>query len=139
MSSRNIDEALDLVCREDPRYAKNAYLFLYKALDFTVKLCKRQNNQGVERHVSGQELLEGIRQYALDQFGPLARTVLENWGVYACEDFGAMVFNLVKFELLKRTDRDRLEDFSGGYDFYVAFELPFKSSKPAPRPALSYF
>jgi uncharacterized repeat protein (TIGR04138 family) len=75
--------------------------------------------------VSGHELLEGIRLYALQQFGPMARTVLEDWGIRACEDFGEIVFNMVEHKILSKTDDDSREHFKGGYDFRDAFEKPF--------------
>ena len=76
-------------------------------------------------HVSGQELLEGIRKYALDQYGPLTLTVFKDWNIKRCQDFGDIVFNLVDYGVLGKTDTDRLEDFHGGYDFKEAFLKPF--------------
>ena len=110
--------------REDPRYDVQAYEFLREALDFTIKLLNKPAS-GPTRHISGGELLEGIRQFAIREFGPMALTVLNRWGVRRCEDFGDMVFNLVGKGVLGKTDRDRKEDFSGGYDFEQAFRHPF--------------
>jgi uncharacterized repeat protein (TIGR04138 family) len=85
--------------------------------------------------VRGQELLDGLRQFALDQFGPLAKTVLNYWGVQRGEDFGEIVFNLVEVGILGKTDEDSRADFKGGYDFDVAFVKPFQPSikKSSPR------
>lgn len=137
MSLRNVDEALRMICKEHPQFDKNAYLFLNAALEFTVRHYQRHEKEGAQRHVSGQELLEGIRLYALEQYGPLARIVLENWGVRRCEDFGEMVFILVKYGLLGKTPQDKIEDFAGGYDFYEAFEKPFEPKNPPLRRALA--
>lgn len=85
------------------------------ALHFTMRKIKPP------RHVSGQELCEGIRKYAIDQFGPLARTVLEHWGIDATVDFGQIVFALVSIGLMRKTDEDSLEDFKAVYEFKDAF------------------
>ena len=85
-------------------------------------------------HLTGQQLLEGIRLFALDQYGPMARLVLEYWGVKNCRDFGNIVFNLVEFQVLGKTDEDCPEDFNNGYDFKKAFDYPYKpSSKRLPK------
>lgn len=137
MSLRNIDEVLRQICKEDPRFDKNAYLFLNRALEYTVKHLKREAFAGEARHVSGRELLDGIRRFALEEYGPLARTVLAEWGVRSCADFGDMVFHMVEYKLLGKTDRDTPEDFADGYDFYTAFELPFKPGREPAQRALA--
>jgi uncharacterized repeat protein (TIGR04138 family) len=75
--------------------------------------------------VTGGELLDGIRKFALKEYGPLTLTVLNHWGIRRCEDFGELVFIMVEKGLLGKTDEDRKEDFSGGYDFESAFRKPF--------------
>ena len=77
------------------------------------------------RHVTGQELLDGIRAYALEQFGPMVPTVFEEWGLQNCADFGEIVFNMVEIGLLAKTEKDSREDFKSGYDFEDAFRKPF--------------
>lgn len=71
------------------------------------------------------QLLDGIRDYALDRFGPMTLTLMDHWNIKKCRDFGNIVFNLVDFGILGRTENDSLEDFEGGYSFDEAFELPF--------------
>lgn len=124
MQEINFDEMLNDIVERDPRFAREAYHFLREALDFTQKLiCKE--NRGTVRHVTGQELLDGLRQYALQQFGPMTMTVFEEWGVRNCHDFGELVFNMVENGLLARTEQDSREDFQNGYDFTEAFRKPF--------------
>ncbi len=82
--------------------------------------------QGVMRHVSAQELLEGIRVYALQEYGPMALTVLQSWGLTCTEDIGEVVFNLVESGKLGKTESDRKEDFANGFDFATAFQRPFE-------------
>jgi len=139
MQEVNFDEALEQILAKDARYHREAYLFVREALDYTQKLICKQA-QGQFRHVSGQELLDGIRPYALAQFGPMVMTVLEEWGVHKCRDFGEIVFNMVEIGLLAKTDKDCREDFDSGYEFNEAFRKPFLPSTrltPAPTEAKS--
>jgi uncharacterized repeat protein (TIGR04138 family) len=124
MQEVSFEEALEIIHAKDPRYDKDAYLFVREALDFTQKNIGR-DTRGRVRHVTGQELIEGIRDYALKQFGPMALTVFDQWGVHNCQDFGEIVFNMVDFGLLAKTDKDNRMDFEGGYDFEEAFRKPF--------------
>ncbi len=124
MQEVNFELKLDKVLAKDPRYAREAYNFVREALDFTQQLIGRES-QGTIRHISGQELLDGIRKYALKQFGPMAATVFEEWGITRCPDFGEIVFNMVEADLLAKTDKDTREDFQNGYDFVTAFRKPF--------------
>ena len=113
------------IVKEDSRYGKGAYEFVGHALNVTVeKIIEAEKGQ--HRHISGQELLEGIRIFALDQFGPMTFTVLSEWGLKATIDFGHIVFNMIDHELLSRTEEDSLEDFYYGYDFHEAFAKPFE-------------
>jgi len=124
MQEINFDESVDLIIAKDKRFARDAYTFVREALDFTQKLAVKEA-RGAIRHVSGQELLAGIRQFALEQFGPMAATVFEEWGVKSCRDFGEIVFNMVEIGLLAKTDKDTRGDFQDGYDFTDAFRKPF--------------
>lgn len=119
MSISKQDNLLDRIIERDARYEADAYLFVRDALNHTVKQLDKP------RHVSGQELLEGIRKYALGQFGPVTRRVLNEWGIHECIDFGEIVFNLIQEGLLGKTDEDSVEDFRDGYDFSEAFDLPY--------------
>lgn len=121
----NFEEALGQILAEDPRYDEHAYFFLRDALEHTIKLFSKPV-EGPKRHVSGQELLEGIRQYAIQEYGPMAKTVLNRWGIHETADFGALVFNLVDKGVLGKTDEDKPEDFENGYDFNEAFSRPFQ-------------
>jgi uncharacterized repeat protein (TIGR04138 family) len=137
MHKHTFGEALGLILGEDPRYTADAYGFVREGLDFTIKM-RNKPESGPGRHVSGQELLEGLRLLALQEFGPLACTVLKSWGVTRTEDFGEIVFNLVNKGVLGKTPEDRKEDFAGGYDFHAAFVQPFlpaASKQTAEQPA----
>lgn len=114
------------VLSRDKRFELAAYFFIYEALAFTQKALGRdaEKLEAAERHVSGQELLDGVRAYAQEQFGPLAPTVFHSWGIRQSSDFGELVFNLVESGLLGKTDSDRREDFSGGFDLGTAFDGP---------------
>ena len=104
------------ICDADPRYKPEAYLFVLAALHFTVVSLPQP------RHITGKELLEGIRVYGLEQFGPLARQVFQYWGLEVTEDFGHIVFSLVDAKLLGKTEEDTIADFQEVYDFIAAFD-----------------
>jgi uncharacterized repeat protein (TIGR04138 family) len=123
-------EALDSIVVNDARYTRDAYVFLRDALDFTTKQQKKAKGTNV-RHVAGPELLDGVRQYALREFGPMVVTVFENWGIRTSEDIGHMVFNLINAGIFGKTEEDSLEDFKNVYDFEEAFVKPFVPAKPA--------
>lgn len=147
MQNATFEELLERIGRRDARYARDAYLFTREALDFTQERLAQgpeaaarspdaRENQPV-RHVTGRELLEGIRDYALQQFGPMVPTVFEAWGIGRCEDFGEIVFNMVEAGLLAKTEQDSRDDFKAVYDFDTAFRAPFlpeaRRNRSAPR------
>ena len=134
MQELTFENTLALILAKDPRYQSDAYLFVKDALDYTQKLVTKPSREEV-RHVSGQELLEGIRAFALTQFGPMAATVFEEWGVRRCEDFGEIVFNMVEIGLLGKTAQDSRADFQNAYDFDAAFRKPFRPENKAGQTA----
>ena len=124
-------EALDSIVATDSRYARDAYVFLRDALDFTTKQQKKIKGTTV-RHVAGPELLDGLRHYALKEFGPMVIPVFSFWGINCCEDIGHMVFNLIGAGIFGKTDEDSMEDFKSVYDFEDAFVKPFMPTRPLP-------
>ncbi len=124
MTYKTIDDLLAPILESDRRYTAEAYLFVREGLDHTVSQLDKP------RHVSGQELLEGMREYAIKEYGPVSKLVLSEWGINECIDFGNIVFNLINQGLLGKTDEDSIEDFMGGYDFSEAFIRPFRPSEP---------
>ncbi|NBX59171.1 MAG: hypothetical protein EBT62_01715 [Opitutaceae bacterium] len=121
-----------LICKEDSRFDRKAYTLVREALDHTVKELRRKSPEraGKSQHITGGELLHGIRSYALEQYGPLTKTVLNLWGVTRCADFGDIVFNLIEYNIFSKTENDRREDFSDIYDFDEAFVQPFVPARP---------
>ncbi len=122
MKQPNTDDPLQTILARDPRYTFQAYAFVRAGLDYTVRRLEKP------RHVSGQELLDGIREFALAEFGPMAKTVLNGWGVARTDDIGEIVFNMVESGLLGKTEKDSRADFANGYDFDEAFRKPFRPS-----------
>ncbi len=126
---------IENLAARDQRYAPAAYHFVFEALDFVLEHQERAHKHRGEaaqddRHVSVVQLLDGMREYALDQFGPLARLVLEHWGLYRTEDFGEIVFSLVESRLLNKQETDRKRDFRNGFNFREAFD---KAWRPIPK------
>jgi uncharacterized repeat protein (TIGR04138 family) len=133
MSKRNPDEVIDQIVTKDPRYPREGYQFVREAVDYTQKAISKAN-KGKTRHITGQELLAGIRAFALQQYGPMVATLFEEWGIRRCEDFGEIVFNLVENDVLKKTETDSRMDFREGYDFNEAFRKPFLPARPSAPP-----
>jgi uncharacterized repeat protein (TIGR04138 family) len=113
------EEILLQLQEKNPRFHGKAYLFLLSALHHVME------GLGEKRHISGQELAGGVRELALERYGPMARTVLEHWGIHATEDLGDIVFALVECGILIKQDDDRKEDFRDVFDFEEAFELEY--------------
>jgi uncharacterized repeat protein (TIGR04138 family) len=113
------DEVLDRLQERYPRFHARSYAFVLQALHQVIQSLEEP------RHVSGQELAEGVRELALDRFGPMARTVLEHWGIHDTEDVGRVVFAMVEQGVLIKQDGDQPEDFSDVFDFEEAFELNY--------------
>lgn len=118
MTKRLVDPLSEII-RKDHRYPREAYEFVFEALEFTFEMI------GKKRQVSGQELLEGIKKYAREKFGPLAPTVFHCWNVYKTDDFGEIVFRLVEAGLMSKTEEDSKEDFRNGFDFEKTFRTYF--------------
>ncbi|MEW6621370.1 MAG: Minf_1886 family protein [bacterium] len=119
-NEKSFEEIVEEIVQKDHRYKAESYSFVMSALGFTQNKLKRNG------HVSGQELLKGIQDVALELFGPMARTVFEHWGIYKTEDFGHIVFNMVNSGLMGKTDSDSIDDFKDIYDFKKVFdEAPF--------------
>ena len=108
-------EKVRAVAREVGRYDLQAYLFVFQALEFTLRRLDKR------RHVAGHELLEGIRDFAVLNFGAMGKAVFNRWGVKDSMDFGQIVFSLVSAKLMSKTDADSLSDFEGGFDFEKTF------------------
>lgn len=146
MQPIDFDEMLDKITRRDPRYDREAYRFVRDALDFTQQqLTRSQERPGragrkgskkaPPHHVSGRELLEGIRDHALKEYGPMVTTVFGEWGIRQTADFGEIVFNMVEAGLLNKTAEDSRQDFEQVYSFEEAFDQPFRPRNKAGSPS----
>jgi uncharacterized repeat protein (TIGR04138 family) len=121
-------KTLEEIVKEVGVYAAEAYEFVKEGLSFAV-----QQVHGPEggdpvsgRHISGQQLCEGLREYALARWGLLAETVLKRWGITSTMDFGRIVYVLIQYNKLQKTDNDSIEDFRNVYDFRTAFESKYR-------------
>ena len=113
-------------------FPPHAYEFIHEGLDFTVSQIHgqpcRQANQN--RHVSGQQLCEGLRELALAKWGRMARTVLRRWKITETMDFGRVVFSLIDKGQMQRVEEDTIDDFKNVYDFEAAFEAEYRIPSP---------
>ena len=155
MDGSSPQERFEELIRSDPRFHSEAYKFVYDALDYTVRLKYSDPDEDTasepstgeiltyetdlddalpcSQHVTGHDLLEGLRLFALEEFGCMAATVFDAWGVRRSDDFGEIVFNLVAHGLMGKQESDSKADFSGGYGgrtFYEVFQV---------RPIIEYF
>ena len=124
----NIYEKLKNILQKDNRYSLYAYQFVFEALSYTAKMLGKDSNSPREedRHIAGQQLLEGIQKYALQEYGYMAYVLFRYWGVKKDIDFGEIVFNLVDNGLMGKTESDSITDFKDVYDFKTAFDDGFK-------------
>jgi uncharacterized repeat protein (TIGR04138 family) len=115
------------IAKELGDYPSEAYDFVQRGLSYTVeKFHAEQTDKKASRHVSGQQLSEGLRDYALLQWGLLARTVLKAWGIHSTFDFGKIVFSLIEAQQMQKTEDDTVDDFRDVYDFDTAFEAGYR-------------
>jgi uncharacterized repeat protein (TIGR04138 family) len=101
-------------------YPQEAFQFVRDGLGHAVKMIFGDQPSG-DRHVNGQQLCLGLRDYAIQRYGMLAQTVLARWGILSTEDFGRIVFAMIDAGLLRRSDDDSIEDFRAVYTFDEAF------------------
>jgi uncharacterized repeat protein (TIGR04138 family) len=123
-----LEDKIQAVRRRDRRFSRNAYYFVLDSLDYTMSHLGRERLTGEDRHVGGRELLAGIKEYAAEQFGPMAPLVFDRWGVRGPADFGEIVFNLIDAELLSRRPSDSRLDFVDGFDFRETFAEKYRQS-----------
>lgn len=122
------------VLHEDDRYSVEAYQFVREALSYAQDVLglglgestRADESKQAERHMTGQQLCEASRLYALEQFGLMAKTVLAAWGIRTTDDLGEIVYNLIKVDLMKKSDNDRREDFDSVFDFEAGLTEAFQ-------------
>lgn len=126
--------AKDLVTlSRSTKYPLDAFAFVQRGLDYTVKRLHGEQKPGGDsttRHVTGRDLCMGLRDFATEQYGLLARTVLRRWNIQGTEDFGNIVFAMVDAGMMHKTEEDSLDDFIGVYDFAVAFAPSLELHEP---------
>lgn len=125
-------QAMRQLLRDDKRFKIEAYQFIRESLQYAHEHLEEiggadaSSEAGVSRHLTGQQLCEACRLYATEQYGYLAKVVLESWGLRSTSDFGELVYNLIRIEQMRKSDTDRREDFDDVYDFDEAFEPTFE-------------
>jgi uncharacterized repeat protein (TIGR04138 family) len=129
-------KAMRDLLREDPRYKLDAYQFIRESLQYAHENLDRigplnygdsnPTDADAPRHLTGQQLCEACRLYAIDQYGYLAKMVLERWGLNCTGDFGELVYNLIRIEQMRKSETDRREDFDDVYSFDEAFQPQFE-------------
>lgn len=134
--------------KQDRRYKLDAYVFVFEALGYAHNVLgmgsekpsdddpespepvEHDPAEGPQRHLTGQQLCEAIRQYSLEQYGYLAKCVLNSWGIHRTGDFGEIVFNLIRIKQMRKTADDRREDFDDVFDFDTGLQKSFRIEMP---------
>ena len=116
LTNTEIIEHINKIAEEDKRYSKEAFVFVLVALEHTV------SKLTVRRHLTGQELAKGIADFAREQYGFMAKSVLENWGITQTMDYGEIVYLLIEHGILTKTEKDKKQDFANVYDFDTEFQ-----------------
>ena len=118
--NQEFETIIEQIQEKDPRYREESYIFVMEALSYTQRRFKTL------RHVTGFQMLQGIKELLLKKFGPMTLTVLEHWGIKSTEDFGNIVFNLVENKVLTKADHDAIETFRDAYDFEEVFKFAYR-------------
>lgn len=147
MTMLDPDHPLAELLSRDKRYDLDGYLFVFEALRHAQEKLgmgteyfndEAEEEDEPERHVTGQELCEAMRVYAHEQYGYMAKCVLNSWGIKTTGDFGEIVFNLIKIEQMRKTPHDRREDFDDVFDFDEGFQHSFQFSPLDPSEERDY-
>jgi uncharacterized repeat protein (TIGR04138 family) len=119
--------------QQDQRYHLEAYQFVRESLAYAQKIMKMpasndeaESKEKQDHHLTGQQLCQAIREYAMEQYGFMAKTVLNSWGIHNTGDFGEIVYNLIRIKEMRKSKSDRREDFDDQYPFETAFEPKFE-------------
>ena len=118
---QQFENIVDTICQQDSRYKRDAYEFVMEALSYTQRKFNRP------KHVTGEELLEGIKELLMNKFGPMALMVLHYWGIYETQDFGHIVFNLVENKVLSKTEEDDISNFKDRFNFLEVFKTGYRN------------
>lgn len=132
MRDENFRGEVEEIIEKDPRFPWEAYEFVRNAVTFTTVSLGRHKNKKSERHVKGGELLSGVTEYAVEQFGPMAADVMENWNLKDARSIGAVIFNMIAHNLLSASPDDSPEDFNVDFDFVKALRKPFEAQRDKP-------
>lgn len=136
MRDEKFTTAVDKIVIQDPRFDSEAYAFISDAVLYTTNKIESDSSHPSKQHITGRQLLEGIKEFAMQQFGPIAPEVLRHWGLNDSMAIGHVVFNMVDNQLLGKTQNDTIDDFKNGFDFDMEFAKPFlphdKNKSPVP-------
>lgn len=128
MKDRNFFEKINKIASQSGRYPPDAYEFISDAVVFTSKSLGRTGRGSANKHISGKELIEGVKAFAVQQFGPLAGEVLKDWGIKNSLSIGEIVFSLVDSGILGKSPNDSIDDFKEGFDVDKDFSFKTETS-----------
>ena len=120
----SFEEAVSQYLLEDPRYPAEAYYFIRDGFEYAAR--DLEEKEGAPRHLSGRELADGLKEFALDEYGPMAFFTLGQWNIHRTADFGELVYNLIRMGRFSQNKGDKKSDFNDLYDFDEVFNGPFR-------------
>ena len=126
MNPESYDDIVTRIYEADNRFDPEAYYYLRDVIDRTTQKLERSGPTSKDRHVSGQELSEGFRDCMLEDFGPMAATLAEEWGIGQSEDIGSMVYNLIEAGAFGKSSKDKKSDFNGVFNLLEVLETPYR-------------
>lgn len=126
MNPESYDDIVTRIYEADNRFDPEAYYYLRDAIDRTAQKLGRSGPTSKDRHVSGRELSEGFRDCMLEDFGPMAATLAEEWGIGQSEDIGSMVYNLIEAGAFGKSPKDKKSDFNGVFNLLEVLEAPYR-------------
>ena len=138
MNYPDFQTAVKRIVGNDKRYNIEAYEFIGEAVNYTAMKLKKDTKELKSRHISCQELLRGVSEYAISHYGPMAGDVFEHWGLDSSKAIGNVVFNMIKEQLLSASEDDSLEQFEKGPSFSELFRKPFQPSGKISAPIIDY-
>lgn len=120
----SFEDAVEQILQKNEDYPADAYFFIRAALDATVEKCRKPAENP---HLSAEELYFGFCAYALEEYGPLALAVMEQWNIVTSTDVGNLVYNLIEVGVFGKQDGDRQDQFDNLTPIPVLLNAPYET------------
>lgn len=126
--AQSFEDAVEQILQRTEDYPADAYFFIRAALDATVEKCRKPAENP---HLSAEELYFGFCSYALEEYGPLAMAVMEQWGISESAHVGDLVYNLIEVGVFGKQEGDKREQFDGLPPVAMLLNAPYETIQTA--------